>query len=574
MMRIMAAILVIKSGQGKSRKFELTEDVTRIGRKSGNDLVLDHEVVSGSHVEIRKKGSSYFLIDLESTNGTFVNGNPVRKVELRDRDRIEIGQGGPVVEFLGNGEGEEEAPRLQPLSGVWENGMNALRIKRGSNTLGRGPDNDIVVGRSPGSVVSSRHAVIVLHADSCEIEDLESSNGTFVNGRRIRKMRLAPGDKVELGSGGPAFALRWNRGARRDHRQAARESDRILRKLERASKGGRAGEQTMLFLQAANKYYKRRRWPLLILSGTVLVAALVTGYLYYQKFSENRRIRASAEDLFYRMRRIEAQLVRQHDLMPPDESARLSEQRRREEQDYDQFLKNLGVYDGKSPVQAAIMRLARRLGETDLEVPPDFYQTTLSYVERWRSGPTLKAGMDRARQRGLLQLIRTALDQQGLPREFFFIPLQESGYDARAVGPPTAYGFAKGMWQMIPPTAVEYRLRLGPLKDERKYDPSDQRHDEIASTQAAVRYLAYLYSTKAAASGLLVIASYNYGENRIIKRLDALPNDPRQRNFWNFYRNGWLPNETRNYVMSIFSAALICEKPELFGMGMVPVMAD
>ncbi len=127
---------------------------------------------------------------------------------------------------------------------------------------------------------------------------------------------------------------------------------------------------------------------------------------------------------------------------------------------------------------------------------------------------------------------------------------------------------------MIPPTALEYHLRLGPFKDEQKYDPSDQRQDEIASTQAAVRYLAYLYSTKAAASGLLVIASYNYGENRIIKRLDALPNDPRQRNFWNFYRSGWLPTETREYVMSIFSAALICEKPELFGMNIEPVMAD
>ncbi len=127
------------------------------------------------------------------------------------------------------------------------------------------------------------------------------------------------------------------------------------------------------------------------------------------------------------------------------------------------------------------------------------------------------------------------------------------------------------MWQFIPSTASEYNLALGPLKDEPKYDPSDQRHDENRSTQAAVSYLAYLYSTKAAASGLLVIASYNFGQTRIIERLDHLPNDPRERNFWNFYARGWLPAETRDYVLYIFSAALICEKPHLFNFAMEPI---
>ncbi|HYK89009.1 MAG TPA: FHA domain-containing protein, partial [Acidobacteriota bacterium] len=520
----MTATLVYRAGQGKTRKLELTEDVTRIGRKSGNQVTLDHEIVSGTHAEIQRRGDSYILVDLESTNGTFINGGPVRKAKLKDKDRIELGNGGPVLEFREEGGGAGDTPKLQPLSGMWERGMESFSLPHGPTTFGRGADNDVVAGRTPGSVVSSRHAVITVHSEYCEIEDMDSSNGTYVNGRQIRKARLCHGDKVELGSGGPVFELIWRRGIHRGHREAARESERILQKLERASKGGRAGEQTMLFLQAANKYYKRRRWPFLVLSGMVLAASLVTAYLYYEKTSEYRRIRASAEDIFYRMRTIEAQLVRQHDNMPPDEFARLTNERRREEQDYDQFLKNLGVYSGKSPVQKAVMQLARRLGETDLDVPPDFYQTTLSYVEKWRRTTTLKSALDRARQRGLLQLIRTALDQHGLPREFFFIPLQESGYDSRAVGPPTAYGFAKGMWQIIPPTALDYHLRLGPLKDLPQYDQSDQRHDEIASTQAAVRYLGNLYSTKAAASGLLVIASYNYGENRIIKSLDALPN--------------------------------------------------
>jgi hypothetical protein len=183
----------------------------------------------------------------------------------------------------------------------------------------------------------------------------------------------------------------------------------------------------------------------------------------------------------------------------------------------------------------------------------------------------LRTSLDRARQRNLPRIIITALDQYKLPRELFFVPLKESTYDATQVGPPTRFGFAKGLWQLIPGTAAQYNLKLGPLKDQRLFDPLDQRHNELASTQAAVRYLADLYSTKAAASGMLVIAAYNYGQTRIITRLDELPNDPRERNFWKFYRSGWLPPETRDYVMSIFSAALICEKPDLFQMNIEPV---
>jgi membrane-bound lytic murein transglycosylase D len=206
-------------------------------------------------------------------------------------------------------------------------------------------------------------------------------------------------------------------------------------------------------------------------------------------------------------------------------------------------------------------------------VPPDFQKTVLQYVERWRSTPRLRKALDRARQRNLPRKIRLALDQYGLPREFMFLALQESDFDNTRVGPPTAFGFAKGMWQFIPQTAVEYGLTLGPYKDLPQYDPSDQRHDENRATQAAARYLAYLYSTKAAASGMLVIAAYNYGQTRIIQKLDQLPNDPRQRSFWYFYRNGWIPAETRDYVMSIFSAALICEKPDLFNFSMAPIDA-
>jgi membrane-bound lytic murein transglycosylase D len=567
----MTAILYCQSGSLKGREVKLKRDVTLLGRKTDNHIVFEEEVVSSYHAEIRRKGDSYLLVDLEATNGTFVNGKPVEKVELRNHDKIELGEGGPLVQFHCEGEDEDKNPRLKPLSGSWEKETESVRLEKGSTSLGRSKENDIVVGRTHGSVVSSRHAVVVVHSGFCELEDLESANGTFVNAKRISKTKLHDGDRVELGSGGPVFEFRWAAESRKARNQPAKESDKLLSKLERIAKGGLAGEQTRFIFEAANKYYRRRRWPLLMLCGVVLAGGLTTGYLYYRALAENRRIRAQAEALFYEIRAQQAKQV-EEGLKSPADFRKYTNDRRLQEQAYDNFLKDLGLYEGKSPVQRAIMRLARRLGETDLHVPPDFYQTTLTYVEKWRSTPRLRRALEHARQRNLPQIIVKALAQYGLPREFFFLPLQESDYNAASVGEQTRFGIAKGLWQMIPSTAEEYHLRLGPLKNVGKYDPSDQRHDEVAATHAAVRYLAHIYSTRAAASGLLVIASYNFGETRVLRRLEKLPNDPRQCNFWNFYRNGWIPEETRDYVMKIFSAALICEKPELFQMNIEPIM--
>ena len=72
------------------------------------------------------------------------------------------------------------------------------------------------------------------------------------------------------------------------------------------------------------------------------------------------------------------------------------------------------------------------------------------------------------------------------------------------------------MWQFIPETGAKYGLRIGPLADFRRPDPADDRHNWEKATTAAARYLKDIYSTDAQASGLLVIASYNWGEHRVI----------------------------------------------------------
>src|SRR5436309_11024132 len=84
--------LVLYMPDGSTREILLTRERIRIGRRPDNDIPLPFPAVSGEHAAIVTILSDSFLEDLGSTNGTFVNGKPVTKHFLRDRDRIDVGR--------------------------------------------------------------------------------------------------------------------------------------------------------------------------------------------------------------------------------------------------------------------------------------------------------------------------------------------------------------------------------------------------------------------------------------------------------------------------------------------------
>jgi len=94
--------LIFKSGlepQLKIEKVGLDKDCITIGRDASNDVVIDHPVVSKRHAEIIKQDGKVILVDLGSTNGTFVNGIKVKRHQLQELDRIVIGP--PELHFSG-----------------------------------------------------------------------------------------------------------------------------------------------------------------------------------------------------------------------------------------------------------------------------------------------------------------------------------------------------------------------------------------------------------------------------------------------------------------------------------------
>ncbi len=235
------------------------------------------------------------------------------------------------------------------------------------------------------------------------------------------------------------------------------------------------------------------------------------------------------------------------------------------ERSYDSFVQELGLYKKLSQEERVMVHVARLFGECEVNVPDGFAREVQGYIKRWKSSARLKEAVSRAKLNNYIPTIVEALAEHHLPPHFFYVALQESGFEAQAVGPKTRYGHAKGIWQMIPTTARQYDLRIGPLYQEGKYDPQDERFHFEKATRAASRYLKDLNRTEAQASGLLVIAAYNWGETRIREIIRRMPENPRERNFWCLLTKETIPQETYHYVFYIFSAAVICENPRLFG---------
>lgn len=74
------------------KEVQLTKDRTTLGRRPYNDVVIDNLAISGEHAVLQMSGSDVFIEDLNSTNGTYVNGKGVKKQQLHNGDTIEVGK--------------------------------------------------------------------------------------------------------------------------------------------------------------------------------------------------------------------------------------------------------------------------------------------------------------------------------------------------------------------------------------------------------------------------------------------------------------------------------------------------
>jgi len=216
-------VFTIHSRDG-TEEFPVTQAIVNVGRAADNDLSLPYATVSLHHARILADAFGCGVMDLGSSNGTRLNGVeiPIKVAQtLREGDLVEIGPfqlrfrasqaraGAPA-------EARPSAPATaaaaaQPGAGrtvvlppdlparlivstpEW---TRELPLKKDSVTLGRDPDNDIVIDVD---AVSRHHAVMQRRGPAYLITDLGSTNGINVAGELVKEKLLAPGDYVCIG---------------------------------------------------------------------------------------------------------------------------------------------------------------------------------------------------------------------------------------------------------------------------------------------------------------------------------------------------------------------------------------
>jgi peptidoglycan lytic transglycosylase D len=432
--------------------------------------------------------------------------------------------------------------------------------------------------------VSRRHVVVSFADGQWAARDLQSSNGVFVNGQRVETVSIDEGVTICLGADGPSLAMELEHPplttapvTRHAAERPARETMLVAGYVERyfgsTVNDEEVGGRTLMIRKAFEKVQKRQKRKYRWIVAVVALAALCAGGYAYYGYRQISRQEAVAEELFYAMKSLDVDIARVEQLVAAsghgqgqEQVKRYMEQRRQLENNYEQFL--AGLSDRRLTEQERlILRVTRTFGECELAAPPEYINEVNRYIRRWQATGRFARAVKLAQELGYTRKIAEEFLGQNLPPQFFYLAMQESDFEPFRSGPPTRMGFAKGMWQFIPETAARYGLTIGPLAALPRPDPGDDRLNWEKATRAAARYIKDIYATDAQASGLLVMASYNWGENRVINLLRTMPANPRERNFWKVLERHreQLPLQTYDYVFYIVSAAVIGENPRLFG---------
>jgi len=158
-----------------------------IGRNPQSDMVINIDSVSSSHLIIRKEQGEWYIIDDNSTNGTYLDSysieNKIDKIKLEANQKIYL---------------SSYKLNTNDILNILENKKSQTTLIHSDlTTFGRDPSSTICIDNLN---VSWNHAQIMNEHDRYYINDLNSSNGTFVNGLEIDDSKeIFQGDTISLG---------------------------------------------------------------------------------------------------------------------------------------------------------------------------------------------------------------------------------------------------------------------------------------------------------------------------------------------------------------------------------------
>jgi pSer/pThr/pTyr-binding forkhead associated (FHA) protein len=202
------------------KEVQLTKDRTTLGRRPYNDIVIDNLAISGEHAVIQLSGNEVTLEDLNSTNGTYINGKAVKKQVLANDDTIEIGkykikyaneqqeagfERTMVIKAgaVGMGSGATATPNAPAALAV---GNAAIKVLSGAAAGREVPLVKVVTtigkpGVAVAAITKRPHGFVVAH--------VEGSSKPTLNGSPIgaEPVTLKDGDVLELAGTQMQFAM-------------------------------------------------------------------------------------------------------------------------------------------------------------------------------------------------------------------------------------------------------------------------------------------------------------------------------------------------------------------------------
>jgi pSer/pThr/pTyr-binding forkhead associated (FHA) protein len=96
------AELTIETGPDAGHSHRAGDRALRMGRSPDNDIILRDPATSGHHARVERRGDTFWIVDLGSTNGTLVNGEPIQEKQLNHGDRVTIGQNAVQFSVIGS----------------------------------------------------------------------------------------------------------------------------------------------------------------------------------------------------------------------------------------------------------------------------------------------------------------------------------------------------------------------------------------------------------------------------------------------------------------------------------------
>lgn len=432
--------------------------------------------------------------------------------------------------------------------------------------VGRGPQNDILI--EDDAVVSLTHFEIHKEGGSYRLQDVESTNGTYVNGARTQKALLQPPCSIRLGQEGPNLSFILDDSVPVDTDQTLRinrtpkaigigEHEGLLAEALariRLARGMISRDQTHAIVREAihKAVHRTRKRARKLIAVLTLALVGLTAFTVWKV----RDLRSQKQAIDKRILEVEALLEKEQ--ANPEQADELVQRLDRYQGEAktvaNAFLYRVGVREQTNPVEEELKLLMAEFGAETLRFPPDFLEQVERYVRSYQ-GPDrahITAALGSARKD--IQTMRSIFEHEQLPPDLAYMAVVESAL--RNVSNRTSG--AAGPWQFMASTARANGLIVSGKVDE--------RFDVRKSTKAACKLMRELIlDFGSGGSVMLAVAAYNGGVGKVKQAVRTVKDPIKQRNFWYLYRIRALPRETREYVPKVLAVLIIARNPTRFG---------